>query len=108
MKNLKTIFACLLMAVLSIGQVWGLTNTYTKITSATSLDESAEYVIGDVDNYGCPTNTGGTAINTTEASWVHWNAKNVDGGFYLYNGAVYLKVPASNAWEAEHHRIVLC
>lgn len=98
MKKLKLFFACLLMAVLSIGQVWGLTNTYTKITSATSLDESAEYVIGDVDNYGCPTNTGGTSINTTEASWVHWNAKNVEGGFYLYNGAVYLKVPASNAW----------
>ena len=98
MKKLKLFFACMLMAVLSIGQVWGLTNTYTKITSATSLDESAEYVIGDVDNYGCPTNTGGTSINTTEASWVHWNAKNVEGGFYLYNGAVYLKVPASNAW----------
>ena len=99
MKRLKLFFACLLMAVLSIGQMWAeLTNTYTKITSATSLDESAEYVIGNVDDYGCPTNTGGTSINTTEASWVHWSAKNVDGGFYLYNGSVYLKVPTSNAW----------
>lgn len=29
MKNLKTIFACLLMAVLSIGQVWAADYTYT-------------------------------------------------------------------------------
>ena len=29
MKHLKTIFACLLMAVLSIGQVWGADYTYT-------------------------------------------------------------------------------
>ena len=95
MRKLLSLFTALLF----VGSMWGaLTNTYTKITSATSLDESAEYVIGNVDDYGCPTKTDGTTINTTEANWVRWRAKNVTGGFYLYNGSIYLKVPASNAW----------
>lgn len=99
MKNIHFLLSLILTLTLGIGQVWGaLTNTYTKITSATSLDESAEYVIGNVDDYGCPTKNDGTTINNTEASWVRWSAQNVDGGFYLYNGNVYLKVPNSNAW----------
>ena len=99
MRKLKFFLSLLMLFTFSIGNVWGaLANSYTIMTSATSLDESAEYVIGNVETYGCPTNTGGTSINTTEASWVHWKAKNVTGGFYLYNGSVYLKVPASNAW----------
>ena len=43
MKHLKLIFACLLMAVLSIGQMWG-TDYYVKVTSAPS-DWAGDYLI---------------------------------------------------------------
>lgn len=42
MKNLKTIFACLLMAVLSIGQVWAEDVTFTFPSSSDLLGWSAD------------------------------------------------------------------
>ncbi len=41
MKHLKLFFACLLMAVLSIGQVWGAEVTYSLTPDATSTGSSA-------------------------------------------------------------------
>ena len=41
MKHLKTIFACLLMAVLSIGQVWA-----DKITAVANIESGKTYYIG--------------------------------------------------------------
>ena len=91
--------ALLVVLIFTCGNALGaLTYTYTKMTSATSLDTSADYVIGNVDGYGCPSSNNGTGITTTEANWVHWKAVNGTNGFYLYNGSVYIKVPTSNAW----------
>ena len=44
MRKLKLFFACLLMAVLSIGQVWA--TDYQLVTSTSDLEAGAKYVIG--------------------------------------------------------------
>ena len=45
MRKLKLFFACLLMAVLSIGQVWATTYQATAVTSTTALENGAKYII---------------------------------------------------------------
>lgn len=45
MKKLKLFFACLLMAILSIGQAWA--TDYQLVTSTSDLEAGANYVIGN-------------------------------------------------------------
>ena len=103
MRKLKLFFACLLMAVLSIGQVWGAV-TYSKATSIAAGDEvvfvcetaSTELTgfAGSSTKYGS-----GTAYTTSIAGSKVWTVEtgNASGSFSFKNGSSYLYWNSGNS-----------
>ncbi len=89
MKKLKLFFACLLMAVLSIGQVWGAVgDTYTQITG--KLSEGTHEVLIAVGDYNTSNSaTSGSsyiASDKTTGTYISLSAVTFGGsaGAYTY------------------------
>ena len=92
MKRLKLFFACLLMAVLSIGQVWGADATCT-LTNANIVAGSGGTSYGNASaTDGCGKTWNAYAIknhhSTATSSYKYWQIKK-----YASNTAYYIQVP---------------
>ena len=90
MKHLKLFFACLLMAVLSIGQMWATTYKLTKVTSV----ETGKLYVFERNSHVFNNTSSSSALQTTATykttglegteSYV-WTLETATGGFYLKN-----------------------
>ena len=86
MKHLKLFFACLLMAVLSIGQVWATTYTWDLPWSSTTNDSKADHNsttgVGLIVKTSAGATHGGTWTHRTGVG-SHFNVS--QGGYFLIN-----------------------
>ena len=90
MKHLKLFFACLLMAVLSIGQMWATTYKLTKVTSV----ETGKLYVFERNSHVFNNTSSSSALQTTATykttglegteSYV-WTLETATEGFYLKN-----------------------
>ena len=90
MRKLKLFFACLLMAVLSIGQMWATTYKLTKVTSV----EAGKLYVFERNSHVFNNTSSSSALQTTATyntsglegteSYV-WTLESATGGFYLKN-----------------------
>lgn len=108
MKRLKLFFACLLMAVLSIGQMWGAT-TYTKVTEVSSLSNGDKVVIAMGDASPATGVKGGTVqsststkkdavVSTTASEWIQFTVSTTTDGWYLTDGTNFIGKPTANTF----------
>ena len=110
MKKLKLFFACLLMAVLSIGQMWALTNSYTIVTAVDQLSDDDIVVIAQEDSSEPSVGvTGGTVqsstttkkdatVSNTESEWKQFTVIVTTNGWYLSDGTNFIGSPAANTF----------
>ena len=111
MRKLKLFFACLLMAVLSIGQVWAdLVNSYTKVTAVNQLSNGDIVVIAqETSNAPSVGVTGGTVqsststkkdatVSNTESQWKQFTVIETTGGWYLSDGTNFVGKPTANTF----------
>ncbi len=102
MKHLKTFFAFMLMAVLSIGQVWGA--TYEKATSIAAGDvvllvyESGKYELSGISTTSTKYGTGATYTTAPAGAYeLTVEAGSSSGTFAFKNGSNYLTWTSGNS-----------